>query len=121
MQNRKYHIQVPYVCAPVVCKPFRPDSGALGRHRRGCASRMSPAALLPPPSYLTCPDVDAGHRMAYNEWNFGGPSVGASDDSVATPLLPVLCVHGLTRNASDFGYAFVECVTKPPSGSSFRI
>jgi pimeloyl-ACP methyl ester carboxylesterase len=41
--------------------------------------------------------------MTYYEWNGVASGVGAGG-AAATPPLPVLCVHGLTRNASDFGY-----------------
>ena len=40
--------------------------------------------------YLSCPDANGGHRMAY--WQWGNP------DSTHV----VLCVHGLTRQGRDF-------------------
>jgi len=40
--------------------------------------------------FITCPDAQGGHRMAY--WQWGNP---ASDHVV-------LCVHGLTRQGRDF-------------------
>ncbi len=41
-------------------------------------------------NYLSCPDANAGHRMAY--WQWGSPDAGHV----------VLCVHGLSRQGRDF-------------------
>ncbi len=41
-------------------------------------------------NYLSCPDANAGHRMAY--WQWGRPDAGHV----------VLCVHGLSRQGRDF-------------------
>ncbi len=41
-------------------------------------------------NYLSCPDANGGHRMAY--WQWGSPDAGHV----------VLCVHGLSRQGRDF-------------------
>lgn len=41
-------------------------------------------------NYLSCPDANAGHRMAY--WQWGSPDAGHV----------VVCVHGLSRQGRDF-------------------
>ncbi len=41
-------------------------------------------------NYLSCPDANGGHRMAY--WQSGNPDAGHV----------VLCVHGLSRQGRDF-------------------
>jgi len=41
-------------------------------------------------NYVSCPDADGGHRMAYWEW--GAPDAGHV----------VVCVHGLSRQGRDF-------------------
>jgi pimeloyl-ACP methyl ester carboxylesterase len=46
--------------------------------------------LEPSLNYVTCPDAQGGHRMAYWEW-------GAAD----SPHV-VVCAHGLTRQGRDF-------------------
>jgi pimeloyl-ACP methyl ester carboxylesterase len=49
-----------------------------------------PAMLEPTLEFITCPDAQGGHRMAY--WQWGNPASGNV----------VLCVHGLTRQGRDF-------------------
>jgi pimeloyl-ACP methyl ester carboxylesterase len=41
-------------------------------------------------NYLSCPDANGGHRMAY--WQWGSPDAGHI----------VVCVHGLSRQGRDF-------------------
>jgi len=41
-------------------------------------------------NYVSCPDADGGHRMAY--WQWGAPDAGHV----------VMCVHGLSRQGRDF-------------------
>ncbi len=46
--------------------------------------------MKPTLNYLSCPDANAGHRMAY--WQWGSPDAGHV----------VVCVHGLARQGRDF-------------------
>jgi pimeloyl-ACP methyl ester carboxylesterase len=46
--------------------------------------------IEPTLEFITCPDAQGGHRMAY--WQWGNPTSGHV----------VLCVHGLTRQGRDF-------------------
>jgi pimeloyl-ACP methyl ester carboxylesterase len=52
--------------------------------------QLSSAMSDPTLQFVTCPDAQGGHRMAY--WQWGNP--GSSH--------VVLCVHGLTRQGRDF-------------------
>ena len=58
-------------------------------------------------NYVSCPDADGGHRMAYWEW-------GAPDAAHV-----VVCVHGLSRQGRDFDVlAQALCVR---SGNTIRV
>ena len=60
--------------------------------------------------FVTCPDPQGGHRMAY--WQWGQP------DSAHV----VLCVHGLTRQARDFDVlAQSLCQRAFDAGNSLRV
>ncbi len=58
-------------------------------------------------NYVTCPDADGGHRMAYWQW-------GASEcDHV------LVCVHGLSRQGRDFDVLAQALCEK--SGNTIRV
>jgi pimeloyl-ACP methyl ester carboxylesterase len=60
--------------------------------------------------FVTCPDAQGGHRMAY--WQWGQPDSGHV----------VLCVHGLTRQGRDFDVlARALCAHAASSGRSLRV
>lgn len=60
--------------------------------------------------YVTCPDAQGGHRMAY--WQRGEPDSGHV----------VLCVHGLTRQGRDFDVlAQALCQRAANTGHSLRV
>ncbi|MDD2917996.1 alpha/beta fold hydrolase [Rhodoferax sp.] len=60
--------------------------------------------------FVTCPDAQGGHRMAY--WQWGEPDSGHV----------VLCVHGLTRQGRDFDLlAQALCRRAADSGQSLRV
>ncbi|MGB4358791.1 MAG: alpha/beta hydrolase [Rhodoferax sp.] len=60
--------------------------------------------------FVTCPDAQGGHRMAY--WQWGQP------DSAHV----VLCVHGLTRQGRDFDVlAQALCAHAASIGHSLRV
>ena len=60
--------------------------------------------------FVTCPDAQGGHRMAY--WQWGQP------DSAHV----VLCVHGLTRQGRDFDVlARALCQRAAEAGRSLRV
>lgn len=66
--------------------------------------------LEPTLEFVTCPDAQGGHRMAY--WQWGQPD----SDHV------VLCVHGLTRQGRDFDVlARALCAHAADSGHSLRV
>ena len=58
-------------------------------------------------NFVTCPDANGGHRMAY--WQWGRPDAAHV----------VLCVHGLTRQGRDFDVLAQELVRK--AGDSLRV
>lgn len=67
---------------------------------------------MPEPTleFVTCPDAQGGHRMAY--WQWGQPDSGHV----------VLCVHGLTRQGRDFDVlAQALCAHAASSGRSLRV
>lgn len=77
-----------------------------------------PASLLtahfamsqPTLEFVTCPDAQGGHRMAY--WQWGQP------DSAHV----VLCVHGLTRQGRDFDVlAQALCAHAASTGQPLRV
>ena len=60
--------------------------------------------------YVSCPDAQGGHRMAY--WQWGQPDAGHV----------VLCVHGLTRQGRDFDVlAQALCARASSLGHSLRV
>ena len=60
--------------------------------------------------YVSCPDAQGGHRMAY--WQWGQPDAGHV----------VLCVHGLTRQGRDFDIlAQALCARASSLGHSLRV
>jgi pimeloyl-ACP methyl ester carboxylesterase len=60
--------------------------------------------------FVSCPDIQGGHRMAYWQW-------GQPDSSHV-----VLCVHGLTRQGRDFDVlARALCAQAASSGQSLRV
>jgi pimeloyl-ACP methyl ester carboxylesterase len=60
--------------------------------------------------FVTCPDPQGGHRMAYWQWGQSG------SDHV------VLCVHGLTRQGRDFDVlAQALCQSAADTGHSLRV
>lgn len=69
-----------------------------------------PAMFEPTLEFVTCPDPQGGHRMAY--WQWGQP------DSAHV----VLCVHGLTRQGRDFDVlAQALCQRAFDAGHSLRV
>ena len=58
-------------------------------------------------NYVTCPDADGGHRMAY--WQWGSPE----SDHV------LVCVHGLSRQGRDFD-VLAQAVCEA-SGNTIRV
>lgn len=69
-----------------------------------------PAMFEPTLEFVTCPDPQGGHRMAY--WQWGQP------DSAHV----VLCVHGLTRQGRDFDVlAQALCQRAFDTGHSLRV
>lgn len=77
-----------------------------------------PASLLiadfamsqPTLEFVTCPDAQGGHRMAY--WQWGQPDSGHV----------VVCVHGLTRQGRDFDVlAQALCKFAASTGHSLRV
>jgi pimeloyl-ACP methyl ester carboxylesterase len=69
-----------------------------------------PAMLDPTLEFVTCPDAQGGHRMAY--WQWGQP------DSAHV----VLCVHGLTRQGRDFDVlAQALCHVAASQGEDIRV
>ncbi|MCM2295127.1 alpha/beta hydrolase [Rhodoferax sp.] len=67
---------------------------------------------MPEPTlqFVTCPDAQGGHRMAY--WQWGQPDSGHV----------VLCVHGLTRQGRDFDVlAQALCAHAASTGHSLRV
>lgn len=77
-----------------------------------------PASLLiadfamsePTLEFVTCPDAQGGHRMAY--WQWGQPDSGHV----------VVCVHGLTRQGRDFDVlAQALCKHAASTGHSLRV
>ena len=68
------------------------------------------AMLEPSLEFVTCPDPQGGHRMAY--WQWGQPDSGHV----------VLCVHGLTRQGRDFDFlAQGLCQQASKLGQSLRV
>jgi pimeloyl-ACP methyl ester carboxylesterase len=60
--------------------------------------------------FVTCPDAQGGHRMAY--WQWGNPA--------STHV--VLCVHGLTRQGRDFDVlAQALCQRAADTGQDIRV
>ena len=60
--------------------------------------------------FVSCPDAQGGHRMAY--WQWGQPDSGHV----------VLCVHGLTRQGRDFDVlAQALCQQAAGAGHSLRV
>lgn len=53
-------------------------------------------------NYVSCPDADGGHRMAY--WSWGSPDAGRL----------VVCVHGLSRQGRDFDVLARALVERSP-------
>lgn len=67
---------------------------------------------MPQPTleFVTCPDAQGGHRMAY--WQWGQPDSGHV----------VVCVHGLTRQGRDFDVlAQALCTHAASTGHSLRV
>ncbi len=63
-------------------------------------------------NYLSCPDANGGHRMAY--WQWGSPDAGHV----------VVCVHGLSRQGRDFdvlAQGLCDAAKNLPGGASTGI
>ena len=63
-------------------------------------------------NYLSCPDANGGHRMAY--WQWGSPDAGHV----------VVCVHGLSRQGRDFdvlSQGLCDAAKNLPGGASAGI
>ena len=63
-------------------------------------------------NYLSCPDANGGHRMAY--WQWGSPDAGHV----------VVCVHGLSRQGRDFDVlsrGLCDAAKNLPGGASAGI
>lgn len=60
--------------------------------------------LEPSLNYVTCPDANGGHRMAYWQWG------------VASSAHVVVCAHGLTRQGRDFDILARALCAAAPDG-----
>jgi pimeloyl-ACP methyl ester carboxylesterase len=75
------------------------------RRRTVCGELIS----MPEPTlnYVSCPDADGGHRMAY--WQWGDPMAPHA----------VVCVHGLSRQGRDFDVLAQALVQR--AGGALRV